>query len=53
MSSIVNTQLPTDSSLSTLHSQINKGMEVLSYRKLIAYQKAKEVVKHTYQLFTL
>lgn len=25
-------------------------MEVLSYRKLIAYQKAKEVVKHTYQL---
>lgn len=50
MSSIVNTQLPTDSSLSTLHSQINKGMEVLSYRKLIAYQKAKEVVKHTYQL---
>lgn len=50
MSSIVNSQLPTDSSLSTLHSQINKGMEVLSYRKLIAYQKAKEVVKHTYQL---
>jgi len=25
-------------------------MEVFSYRKLIAYQKAKEVVKHTYQL---
>ena len=50
MSSIVNSQLPTDSSLSTLHSQINKGMEVLSYRKLIAYQKAKEVVKHTYHL---
>ena len=25
-------------------------MEVLSYRKLIAYQKAKDVVKHTYQL---
>ena len=24
--------------------------EVFSYRKLIAYQKAKEVVKHTYQL---
>lgn len=27
-------------------------MEVFSYRKLIAYQKAKEVVKHTYQLLT-
>lgn len=25
-------------------------MEVFGYRKLIAYQKAKEVVKHTYQL---
>ncbi len=25
-------------------------MEVFSYRKLIAYQKAKEVVRHTYQL---
>ena len=25
-------------------------MEVFSYRKLIAYQKAKEVVKHTYRL---
>lgn len=25
-------------------------MEVFSYRKLIAYQKAKEVVKRTYQL---
>lgn len=25
-------------------------MEVFSYRKLIAYQKAKEVVIHTYQL---
>ena len=27
-----------------------KSMEVFSYRKLIAYQKAKEVVKRTYQL---
>ena len=25
-------------------------MEVFGYRKLIAYQKAKEVVKHTYCL---
>ena len=25
-------------------------MEVFGYRKLIAYQKAKEVVKHTYKL---
>lgn len=25
-------------------------MEVFSYRKLIAYQKAKEVVKRTYKL---
>ncbi len=25
-------------------------MEVFGYRKLIAYQKAKEVVKHTYRL---
>ena len=25
-------------------------MEVFGYRKLIAYQKAKEVVKHTYNL---
>ena len=25
-------------------------MEVFGYRKLVAYQKAKEVVKHTYQL---
>ena len=25
-------------------------MEVFSYRKLIAYQKAKEVVKRTYRL---
>lgn len=25
-------------------------MEVFGYRKLIAYQKAKEVVKHTYML---
>ena len=25
-------------------------MEVYGYRKLIAYQKAKEVVKHTYKL---
>lgn len=25
-------------------------MEVFSYRNLIVYQKAKEVVKHTYQL---
>ena len=27
-----------------------KSMEVFCYRKLIAYQKAKEVVKRTYQL---
>ena len=25
-------------------------MEVFGYRKLIAYEKAKEVVKHTYKL---
>ena len=25
-------------------------MEIFGYRKLIAYQKAKEVVKHTYRL---
>ena len=25
-------------------------MEIFGYRKLIAYQKAKEVVKHTYKL---
>ena len=25
-------------------------MEVFGYRKLVAYQKAKEVVKHTYKL---
>ena len=39
----------TDSKHYTLSIKLNK-MEVFGYRKLIAYQKAKEVVKRTYKL---
>ena len=39
----------TDSKHYTLNIKLNK-MEVFGYRKLIAYQKAKEVVKRTYKL---
>ena len=34
----------------TVSKLIVEGMEVFGYRKLIAYQKAKEVVKKTYRL---